>query len=89
MYNKEYARLLNNVLMIVVIYGFLVGGIIDVFNIDLSHTDFVKQLEGIFPAIQMLHINNKHPALAISLWVILLISIIPITFFSILFLEDD
>ena len=88
MYNKEYAKLFNKVLIMVTIYGFVVGGIIDMFNIDLSHTDFVKQLEGIFPAIQMLHINNKHPALAISLWSVLLISIIPVTFFSILYFRE-
>ncbi len=88
MYNKEYAKLFNNVLIMVIIYGFIVGGIIDMFNIDLSHTDFVKQLEGFIPAIKSLHVNNKHPALAISLWAVLLISIIPITFFSILYFRE-
>ena len=88
MLNKEYVKLLDKVLIMGMIYGFLIGGIIDFFNIDLSATNFVNQLEAVFPAIQVLHVNNKHPALAISLWSVLLISIIPITFFSVLFFRE-
>ena len=88
MLNKEYVKLLDKVLIMGMIYGLLIGGIIDLFNIDLSGTHFVNQLEAVFPAIQVLHVNNKHPALAISLWSVLLISIIPITFFSVLFFRE-
>ena len=80
--NKEYVKLLDKVLIMGMIYGFLIGGIIDFFNIDLSATNFVNQLEAVFPAIQVLHVNNKHPALAISLRSVFFICSCKVLWFS-------